>query len=300
MAQLRKAVSIDSQYAVAWAELSQALTILPLYGRGDPATVQADAMRSAQRALAIDSMLPAAHAALGNLLNAQWRWRDGEVALRRAVALDSNYAPALQWLGENRLLNGDIAEAERFLARAVRIDSTLPVTRAVHGLILALLKRTADADRELGAAVAKTPSVAALHVMKGAALLYTNRISEAVAALEVARVIDPQSTLVLGTLGYAYGRAGNSDGAAEIERSLTAMGNRPGAGTALAKVRLATGDTTAAMNSLEQALRSRDPLFAAEPLRSPVYAPLHRSERFGRIVQAAGLDRQRVTAPGCC
>ena len=298
--QLRKAVSIDSQYAVAWAELSQALTILPLYSKGDPVALQTEAMRAAQRALAIDSMLPAAHAALGNLLNAQWRWRDGEVALRRAVALDSSYAPALQWLGENRLLNGDIAEAERFLARAVRIDSTLSVTKAVHGLVLALLNRPADADREVDAAVAKTPSVAALHVMKGAVLLYTNRINDAVAALEVARVIDPQAALVLGTLGYAYGRAGNTRGAAEIERTLIAMKNRPGVGTALAKIKLSTGDTTAAMDHLESALRARDPLFAAEPLRSPVYAPLHRSERFGQIVQAAGLDRHRVTAPGCC
>ncbi len=78
------------------------------------------------------------------------------------------------------------------------------------------------------------------------------------------------------------------------------MKGRPGVGTALAKIKLSAGDTAAAMDNLEQALRSRDPLFAAEPLRSPLYAPLHRSERFGRIVQAAGLDRRRVTAPGCC
>jgi predicted Zn-dependent protease len=136
--------------------------------------------------------------------------------------------------------------------------------------------------------------------MKGAALLYTNRVSEAIMALEVARVIDPKSPLVLGTLGYAYGRAGNTRMASEIERMLTATPARAGFGTALAKIKLSTGDTTAAMEHLERALRERDPLFAAEPLRSPVYAPLHRSERFGRIVQAAGLDRQRVTAPGCC
>ena len=298
--QLRKAIAVDSQYAVAWAELAQALTIMPLYGKGDPVALQEEATRSAQRALAIDSTLPAAHAALGNLLNSQWRWQEGAVALRRAVALDSSYAPALQWLGENRLLNGDLIEAERLLARAVAIDSTMSVTKAVHGLVLALLKRSDEADRQLAAAVARTPSVAALHVMKGAALLYTNRVPEAVAALEVARVIDPQSPLVLGTLGYAYGRAGNTRMASEIERTLSATPSRAGFGTALAKVKLSTGDTAAAMEHLERALRNRDPLFAAEPLRSPVYAPLHRSERFGRIVQAAGLDRQRVTAPGCC
>jgi tetratricopeptide (TPR) repeat protein len=91
---LQRAVSIDSQYAVAWAELAQALTILPLYGKGDVASLQADAQRAAQRALAIDSTLAAAHAASGNLLNAQWRWQEGAAALRRAVRLDPSYAPA--------------------------------------------------------------------------------------------------------------------------------------------------------------------------------------------------------------
>ena len=50
----------------------------------------------------------------------------------------------------------------------------------------------------------------------------------------------------------------------------------------------------------ERAVRERDTFFASEPLRSPIYVPLHRSARFARIVQVAGLDVQRVTAPGCC
>ena len=298
--QLRKAVSIDSQYAVAWAELAQALTILPLYGKGDPAVLQPEAQRAAERALAIDSSLAAAHAALGNLFNAQWRYAEGAVALRKAVALDSTYAPGQQWLGENQLLNGQLVEAERSLARAVQLDSTLSVTKAVHGLLLALLKRPADADRELAAALARTPSVAALHVMRGAAFLYTNRVNEAVAALEVARVIDPTSTLVLGTLGYAYGKAGNREMATRIEQQLSNSQSKVGLAGALGKIKLGLGDTSAALDLFERALRERDPFFASEPLRSPLYVPLHRSDRFARIVQAAGLDSRRVTAPGCC
>ena len=298
--QLRKAVSIDSQYAVAWAELAQALTILPLYGKGDPAALQAEAQRSAQRALAIDSTLAAAHAALGNLLNAQWRWQDGAAALQRAVRLDPSYAPGHQWLGENRLLNGDISGAERALAEAVRLDSTLSITRAVHGLVLAILERPEESDRVIAGALAMTPSVSAIHVMKGAALLYTDRVAEAITALEVARVIDPTSPLVLGTLGYAYGRASNTRMVADVERQLASGPSRAGTGMALAKIRLSVGDTSAALALFEQAIRERDPLFAAEPMRSPIYVPLHRSERFARIVQAAGLDSRRVTAPRCC
>ncbi len=298
--QLRKAVRIDSQYAVAWAELAQALTILPLYGKGDPAVLQPEAQRAAERALAIDSSLAAAHAALGNLFNAQWRYAEGLAALRKAVALDPTYAPGQQWLGENQLLNGDLVEAERSLARAVQLDSTLSVTKAVHGLVLSLLKRPADADRELSAALARTPSVAALHVLRGAAFLYTNRVDDAIAALEVARVIDPTSTLVLGTLGYAYGRAGNREMATRIEQQLSNSQSKVGQAGALAKIRLGLGDTAAALDLFERALRERDPFFASEPLRTPIYVPLHRSERFARVVQAAGLDSRRVVAPGCC
>ncbi|HEX6314287.1 MAG TPA: hypothetical protein VFZ73_05485, partial [Gemmatimonadaceae bacterium] len=298
--QLRKAVSIDSQYAVAWAELAQALTVLPLYGRGDPAALQTEAQRAAARALSIDSTLAAAHAASGNLLNAQWRWSDGMAALRRAVALDSTYAPGFQWLGENQLLNGDIAGAERSLARAVRLDSTLSVTKAVHGVTLALLRRPDEAELRFRAALAATPSVAALHVIRGTGLLYANRVNDAIAALEVARVIDPASPLVLGTLGYAYGRMGNREMATRIERELAGGDQNVGESGALGKIRLGMGDTTAALDFFERALRARDPFFASEPLRSPIYAPLHSSERFKRIVQAAGLDVGRVTAPGCC
>jgi serine/threonine-protein kinase len=298
--QLRKAVTIDSQYAVAWAELAQAYTVLPLYGKGDPASLHSDAMRAAQRALSIDSTLAAAHAALGNLLNAQWRWSEGVVALRRAVALDPSYAPSHQWLGENRLLNGDFTEAERAFAQAARLDSTLSVARALHGVVLALLRRTAESDRSIAGALAMTPSIAPLHVMHGTALLYGNRVNDAVRVLEVARVLDPASPLVLGALGYAYGRAGNRAMAARLERQLTAGPARAGASAALGKIRLGAGDTAAALDLLERALRDRDPLFASEPLRSPIFAALHGSERFARIVQAAGLDAQRVTAPGCC
>jgi TolB-like protein/tRNA A-37 threonylcarbamoyl transferase component Bud32/Flp pilus assembly protein TadD len=300
VAQLREAVAIDSQYAAAWAELAQALTVLPLYGKGDPAVLQPEAQRAAQRAIAIDSTMAAAHAALGNLLNAQWRYQDGLVALRKAVALDSTYAPAQQWLGENLLLNGDIGGAEQALARAVRLDSTMSVTKAVHGVTLALLKRNDESDRLLAAALARTPSVSALHVIRATALIYTDRLSEAVSALEVARILDPQSPLVLGTLGYAYGRTGNRQMAEQMQGMTARDTSRVGAIGALGKIRLGLGDTTAALDYFERALRSRDPFYASEPLRSPIYAPLHGSARFARIVQAAGLDSRRVTAPRCC
>ena len=87
---------------------------------------------------------------------------------------------------------------------------------------------------------------------------------------------------------------------AEIERRLSANPARAGVAGAPGKIRLGVGDTAAALDLFERALRERDTFIASEPLRSPIYAPLHRSARFARIVEAAGLDVRQVTAPGCC
>jgi len=88
--------------------------------------------------------------------------------------------------------------------------------------------------------------------------------------------------------------------ATQVERLLASGAARAGTYSAMAKVKLGLGDTTAALDLFERALRERDPFFASEPLRSPLYVPIHGSARFARIVQAAGLDSRRVTAPGCC
>ena len=299
IALLKEAVAIDTQYAVAWAELAQAYTVLPLYGQGGAAALHAEAMQAAQRALATDSTLAAAHAALGNLRNAQWRWDDGAQALRRAVALDSTYAPAFQWLGENRMLNGDIRAAEVALARAVALDSTLAVARALHGIALALLGNSAPADSELVRAIAAAPSVPEFRVMRGTALAYGNRWADAIRELEVARVLEPASPLVLGTLGYVHARAGNRDAVTALERALASADGRVGTRSAAAKIKLGLGDTVAALPLLELAVRDRDPLFASEPLASPVFDLVRRSERFRRVLDAAGLDGERLSRP-CC
>jgi hypothetical protein len=88
--------------------------------------------------------------------------------------------------------------------------------------------------------------------------------------------------------------------ATRIEQQLSNAQSKVGLLGALGKIRLGLGDTAAALDLFERALRERDPFFASEPLRTPIYVPLHRSERFVRVVQAAGLDSRRVTAPGCC
>jgi len=66
--------------------------------------------------------LATAHASLGNLLNADWRWGEAAAEFRRAISLDSQLPSAQQWLGENLLVNGRVDEALIHLENATMAD----------------------------------------------------------------------------------------------------------------------------------------------------------------------------------
>jgi eukaryotic-like serine/threonine-protein kinase len=291
------ALKHDSLFARAWAELAQAYAVLPLHSAASPDSLWPLAERAAERALALDSTLAAAHAALGNIYNGRLRWREGRLALERAIRLDSSYASAYQWLGENLLLNGDNAGARSMFEQAARRDPSTTIVPALLALTLGVSGNRDSAVAIARDAVTRDPSVLATRVMLGSVYLYAQRPREAVRELEVAKAEAPSLPLVLGSLGYAYAVAGDKSRASAIADTLQRMAARAGAASALAKVQLGLGDRGAALNSLERAIAARDPFFSSEPLSSPLFDSIRGDPRFARIVGAAGLDLERLTKP---
>jgi tetratricopeptide (TPR) repeat protein len=291
----RSALGKDSLYARAWAELAQTYAVLPLHSDASRDSVWPLAEQAAQRAIALDSSLAAAHAALGNVYNGNLRWREGRVALQRAVRLDSTYAAAHQWLGENLLLNGDHAGAVASLAQAERRDPSSPITSAVLAVALGLTGATDSAISKARGAVQRDPSLVAARVMLGTVYLYAGQASDAVRELEAARSSAPGLPLVLGSLGYAYAVSGNRERAASLADTLQQGLGRPGVASALAKLRLGLGEHVAALGLLERALVERDPFLSAEPLSSPIFDPIRGDPRFARVIAAAGLDVASLT-----
>ncbi len=91
----RKAVERDSNYALAWAGLSDGYNLMldALDSREMP-EVREQARAAALRAVALDSTLAEAHAALGNIQYfIDWNWGAAEQSLRRAIAP----TPTMRW-----------------------------------------------------------------------------------------------------------------------------------------------------------------------------------------------------------
>lgn len=288
-------IARDSSFARAHAELAQAHAVLPLYtGGGTESFVTAE--RAARTALALDTSLAPAHAALGYLHNAAWHWADGRAALERAVALDSSDASAWQWLGENQLIAGDPTRAREAFSTAARMED-VPISRALEAVAAAL---AGDTDAGIAAGrriVDANPSQAVPRYMLGTILAYAGRYDEAISELREARRLAPGVLAVSGTLGHALARRGDTPGARAILAELQRTPGAPGVQPALAKVMVALGDGEGAMRALERAAAAHDGFFASEPFRSPLFASLTTHPRYPALLTTLGLPDARQAAP---
>ena len=125
----QRAVDLDPDYALAWAGLSMALTMIREYGHveSDETLERADA--AARRALELAPQLAESHSASGLILSASCRALEALAAQTRAAELRPGYAQAHQWRSWASLLAGDAATAVEAGKRAVLLDPLDPEAR---------------------------------------------------------------------------------------------------------------------------------------------------------------------------
>ncbi|HWA56894.1 MAG TPA: protein kinase, partial [Gemmatimonadales bacterium] len=117
-----QALARDSTFARAWAGLSMAQVVLPLFEPVREDSLLALASRNATRALRLDSTLADAHLALAYALKGQWRWQESEREFQRAVTLAPEDATVRHWYGILLHATGRIDEALAQLDLARQLD----------------------------------------------------------------------------------------------------------------------------------------------------------------------------------
>ncbi|MGH7524939.1 MAG: protein kinase domain-containing protein [Gemmatimonadales bacterium] len=290
------ALRTDAMLPQAYAGLADAWTLLPLY---DPSAGQqplSRALDAVNHALALDPHLPEARAARGHLLVGLWQWSDAETDLRAAIAANGTLTDARQWLGEVLLLTGRHAEAVRELTAARALDPTSPVVVAIQGLALGVDGQFDAARAAVAAAERLDPSFAEAELFEGAVDLFAGQPAAAIAVLQRGAALGPTDPILLGLLGQAYAMAGNT---AQSRAVLTAVDTLPlgiPRHGARAHVALGLHDTTTALAELEQAAADREPIFAAEPLGTPLFASIRHAPRFTSLLVRLGFLPAAITA----
>lgn len=143
------AVSLDPDFALAYAELSLATRRASFSGKVTRAEAIARAKPYAEKALALDPTLAQAHAAIAYASLTPDTLDTAIVHFRRAIELNPNYSEAHLWLGNYLGMSGHYDEFFIMQEKAVTLDPLSLPANVNYGVGLIQRNRLDEADRQI-------------------------------------------------------------------------------------------------------------------------------------------------------
>jgi serine/threonine-protein kinase len=280
------AISKDPGYALAYAGMADACTILSVLGGEDPTETVSKAKVAARKALQLDDTLPEAHNSLGLILAYyEFDFAQSKKEFERAIELNPNYADAHHQFGNVNLIK--IGEFDRAIAegtRAVELDPLSLIINADLGQNYLMARRYDEAIEQSRKTLALDPRFYLAHWNLGEALQMKGQMREAVAAYEktVELTDDPRA---LAMLAQGYAKIGQSDRARNVLSQLEQLAaNRYVGAFRLAIVHLALGENEKALEQIERACRKPVDPDVINLKIEPLLDPLRGEPRFERLV----------------
>jgi adenylate cyclase len=191
----RRAVTLDPEYALAWAGLADSYTALGYYGLARAQESVAKGIEAARRAVAIDSSLAEAHSALA-MASLMGTW--------------------------------DRPEAEREFLRSIELNPKYPQARAWYAFFYLQLSegQLAEGMRQAKLALESDPLSGYLHALYSLTCLVAGKVGEAVQASRQALVVDPENYLARITLQGCLWVSGEFEESTAVGELALAMSGR--------------------------------------------------------------------------
>jgi tetratricopeptide (TPR) repeat protein len=262
IAVLEAAVARDPKFARARAVLAMTYAVSSNYILDGADARQSKAIRAAQSALAIDSTIAEAYAALGWVSATQGRMPQADSQMTRAIALDSTLATALGWRGIHEAWRRNFTAAHRYIARGRAAEPASLIMRTFDAQVFMYERKYAEADSIANAVLSLDSTFLLARSVRGEALLGLGRSPAAIRMLEqlVNDLPAAQATEYHGILSYVYARAGDSTRARALLDRIRSMsgGQLPPMGV-LAATLEQLGQTDQALAALIRARDLHDP-----------------------------------------
>jgi TolB-like protein/DNA-binding winged helix-turn-helix (wHTH) protein/Tfp pilus assembly protein PilF len=288
-----QSLQIDPASAAASAELAMSYARLGNMGGALQSEVRPRAKTAAQRALALDEDLGAAHVALGFvLLFCDWDWAGAERELRRALTLNPSDAEARQYLAHYFAWLGRTDEAVAEIRRARELD---PFSFTVHHDVAKILywaRRYDDALAEARQANDMQPDTFPINNLIARCYIKKGLVAEAVTAdLRSRATRDGLSEESQAVLRAAYARKGLQAYLRQLkEIVLPLYRSNPGGVYHLADICAVLNETDEAFQWLEKAYELRSSWMNGIKVDSSLDG-LRSDPRFSSLVQRMGLPR---------
>ena len=261
IAEFRQAVGLDPGYALAYTGLANAYSWRAAFTSGADDEFYEKARELARKALELDANLADAHASLGWVqYSYDWDWAAAERSFRRALELDPENVDAHQYYARLLTTLGRYTEGLAEIDRARELDPRSADLGVPHYAILEKRGEFDEAIKVLRASLEMDGD--ARFVQRGLGKLYLIKGDHA----EVIRMAgelfpNPEEPdfAWASMLATAYGRAGQPDRAALVQRRLKTLAERdPKSLYFLAMHYAETGRADEALAALDRCLELRE------------------------------------------
>jgi tetratricopeptide (TPR) repeat protein len=289
-AAFERAVAIDPRYARAYAGLSDAWQLLPLYGHMPTPEALANAKTAALRAIALDSTLAEAHTSLAVMhLEYDHDRLAAEREYQRAIELNPGYATAHHWYALFLIAGGRVGEATREAEAARRADPLSRIANAAVGTVRLFARDYDAAIAEFRAIVNLEPDWPTGLELLGRAHATKGDHAVAIPLLEKAVDLSRRRPSHVALLAYVYARAGDTGKARGLlDEMLRAPAGSYAPPVDLAAVYVALRNHEEGLRLLARGVLERDEEMMYLKV-DPRYDPLRRDVRFGRILSDLDL-----------
>ena len=301
----RRAVSLDSNYAAAYAGMARMQTRLSIGAarhdtttgaRDGAAMPQQEALRQAEqlalRAIALDAELADGHAVLGLTRWHGFDYAAAETHLAHALQLEPDRALHRQWLAGIYLWTGRPQDALAEAERAVNFDPLSASANAELARALAALGRCDETLARLAELRALHPPLQRVAPLRAQCYAQKRMWREAAATM---REVGDSGPYTQAILGYVLARAGDRPEAMRIRDALIASQQRRGFGAhSVGVVYAGLGDLDQAFAWFDRAIDdgSLIPSFIPFNIMSPVFHELHSDPRFEQLRGRMGFQKR--------
>ena len=288
----KRAIEIDSTYALAYTGIAAAHISLAISADVPPSDSFPQAKEAARKALSIDETLADAHAYLA-FVNFwfDWDWTAAERELKRALELNPNSAEAHRGYAILLSLLRRFDDAVVHGERARQLDPLALITRANEGMFFYYGGHLEKAEECLKNTLELEPNFWIAWLALGKVYLHQKKYAAAIECLTKARQFCGGSTQPIAMLAFLHALTNDRSQAQLLLRELEAVAEAryvPPYNFGL--IFYGLGDNQMAFDWLERAFEGRDVLLSAFINSEPIWDRLRNDERFADLLRRMNLN----------
>lgn len=295
----RKSVQADPENADAWAALATAYALWPTYADNQaPDAHYQDALAAADKALALDSSLAAAHAVLGYLHAQHWEWPQAKQEYALALRLDPHNASTQQSYAKYFWLIGDVHRALRHMRVARDLNPQSDCINANFGRALTYAGALRAGEQQLLADVTESPHLGLDYEYLAETYVALREYRQALADVETATKFtgnNSDSELLMES-GLAEAGLGRKDLAQRYLMQLQHLkASRYVSGVLMARLYWSLGDKDHSFAELQRAAKEHDQNLMS--VSGPDWAGTRADPRFAQIRALMNLPATETAYP---